>query len=145
MRELSVPAKCVLMASATLLIGFSTLASCRDNESAPLSREDKRASNSLAISALPFVTWPKASFMTDDSPFVIGVLGTLTKSNEETLAPYVEGKKKVQGRMVQLRRYEKVNDIDECHALVVTSSCERAQIQQAIQRVSGKPMLTVGE
>jgi hypothetical protein len=83
--------------------------------------------------------------MGDDSPFVIGILGSMSKSNEDTLAPYADGKKKVQGRTVQLQRYKNANDIGECHALVVTGSCERAQVQQAIQRVSGKSMLTIGE
>lgn len=145
MSELSTPAKCVLMASATLMIGFSTLASSRDHDSKSDSGTAARGSCSMAISALTFVTWPKESFEANGAPFVIALLGKPSSIQEEILAPYVEGKKKIQGRTVEVRRYQRVNEIRKCHALLITGACEREVIRQAIENAAGKSVLTIGE
>jgi hypothetical protein len=144
-QELSTPAKCVLMFSATMMIGFSTLASSRDRSSSCQSTTIARGSCSMAISALTFVTWPKESFDAADASFVIGVLGKPSEDQEVMLAPYVEGKNKIQGRTVQLRRFASTSEIKNCHALLMTSSCTHDLIEQAIQLESGKSVLTIGE
>jgi len=143
--ELSTPAKCVLMFSATLMIGFSTLASCRDRNLSCQARSLARGPSSMAISALAFVTWPKESFDAEDAPFIIGVLGKLSEAQEEMLTPYVEGKRKIQGRTVELRRFANAAEISNCHALLIARSCEQELVRQAIQMASGKCVLTIGD
>ncbi len=145
MNEMSTPAKAVLMAAATLMIGFSTLASSRGNDFKPNSRLIARGDSSLAYSALTYIRWPQESFDKEDSPFVLGVLGKPSAAHEKLLASYSDGKKQIQGRSVQIRRCEDSSQAGSCHALLVTQACPDAQVQNALRVVRGKSVLTIGE
>ena len=145
MKELSTPAKCVLMAVATMMIGFSTLAACRGNDLKSKSNSVARGDSSLAYSALTYITWPAASFEKDDSPFVFGVLGKLSASHEKLLNPYIDGKKMVHARPVQVRRYTDASDVSKCHVLLIASTCPQPVVDRALKSAAGRSVLTIGE
>jgi hypothetical protein len=145
MNELSKPAKSVLMAAATLMIGFSTLHACRGNDFKLTSKMLARGDTSLAYSALTYITWPRESFETDSSPFVIGVVGKTSDVHERLLADYGGGKKKIHGRSVDVRRFANGAEITTCHVLLVPQSCPREQVAQVLKAVRGKSTLTLGE
>lgn len=133
------------MASATLMIGFSTLASTRGNDFKPSSRLIARGDSSLVFTALTYIKWPQESFDKDDSPFVLGVLGKPSATHEKLLATYSDGKKQIHGRTVEIRRCDDSKQAGTCHALLVTQSCPEMQVQNALQAVRGKSVLTIGE
>lgn len=143
MREMSTPAKSMLMAVATLMIGFTTLAAGRGNE--VKSKVVARGDSSLAYSALTYVTWPKDSFEKDDSPFVFGVLGKPSEAHEKLLSPYRAGKKLIHGRTVEVRRFDDPKHLVSCHIVLIAQSCPPEQIEQALKLTRGKSVLTIGE
>lgn len=144
-QELSWPAKSVLMAAATLMIGFSTLGACRGNDLRATSRMVARGDTSLAYSALSYITWPKDSFADDDSPFVLAVLGKPSELHEKLQAPYLEGKKRIHGRAVQVHKYDNLKDISQSHVLLVSEAYPQKLIEEALKAVDGKSVLTIGE
>lgn len=145
MHEMSTPAKAVLMASATLMIGFSTLAACRENDLKARSRTIARGDISLAYAALAYITWPKDAFDSEESPFIFGVLGDPSATHEKLLGQYSNGKKKVHGRPVEVRKFAKVDEITGSHALLVTETPVGEEMTDALTSVRGKPVLTIGE
>jgi hypothetical protein len=145
MQELSWPAKSVLMAAATLMIGFSTLAACRGNDARITSKMIARGDSSLAYSALSYITWPKESFEAENSPFVMAVLGKLSSAHEKLQAPYLEGKKRIQGRIVEIRKYDSPDQIANSHVLLVAESYPQKLANRALSVVDGKSVLTIGE
>src|SRR5271169_1231341 len=66
-----------------------------------------------------FVEWPHEAFSNDESPLVIGVLG------EDPFGPYLDETvrgEKVNKRPLVIRRFRKVEDIQECHVLIISRS-----------------------
>jgi hypothetical protein len=145
MQELSWPAKSVLMAAATLMIGFSTLAACRGNDARTTSKMIARGDSSLAYSALSYITWPKESFEAETSPFVMAVLGKVSSAHEKLQAPYLEGKKRIHGRVVEIRKYESPDEVAHSHVLLVAESYPQKLASRALEMVDGKSVLTIGE
>lgn len=145
MKELTLPAKCLLLASATLMIGFSTLARCQGNEKSAGAVSRAAQSSSSAHSALNFITWPKSAFAEATSPFVIGVLGTPTPEQAEQIEKYSSQPRQIHRRSVRVVRFKSAEDISGCHVLFVSRSCNHDQTAAALQKVFGLPVLTVGE
>ena len=85
MTEMSPPARVVLMASATLMIGFSSLGASRGNDFKPNSRLIARGDSSLAYTALTYIKWPQEAFGKKDSTFVLGDLGEPSPAHEKLL------------------------------------------------------------
>lgn len=145
LQELSWPAKSVLMAAATLMIGFSTLAACRGNDLRATSKMIARGDSSLAYSALSYISWPKESFAAENSPFVMAVLGKVSSAHEKLQAPYLEGKKRIQGRTVEIRKYDSPEEVAGSHMLLVAESYSQKLTSRALEVVEGKSVLTIGE
>ena len=144
-QEMSWQAKSVLMAAATLMIGFSTLGACKDSDLRATSRMVARGDSSLAYSALSYITWPKDSFETDNAPFVMAVLGKVSAAHEAVQAPYIEGKKRIHGRTVEIRKFESPDDVTHSHVLLVSDSYPTKLASEALHLVEGKSILTIGE
>jgi hypothetical protein len=85
-----------------------------------------------------FVTWPPTAFVNDNSPFVIGVLGSDPFGTY--LEKVVEGEK-VSGRPIVIRRYSHVNEVKNCHILFVT----RENTGDAVRELNGRSVLTVSD
>jgi hypothetical protein len=88
-----------------------------------------------------FVTWPPTAFADENAPLVIAVLGEDPFGNylDET----VRGEK-VGGHPLVIRRYDRVEDIKDCHILFVSPS-ENTRMKDIIAGLRGRSILTVGE
>jgi hypothetical protein len=88
-----------------------------------------------------FVDWPSQAFPTDQTPFVIGVLGTdpFGKSLDEIAQNEV-----AKNRKLVVERYNNVIQIRSCHILFISPS-EEARLDQILSALKGKSILTVGE
>ena len=91
-----------------------------------------------------FVEWPAAAFAQQESPIVIGVLGT--DPFGATIDRIVEDKKiGTRGFVVKRFKWSKeLKELRDCKILFVSSS-EKAHIDEIVQSVKGLPILTVGE
>lgn len=143
MQELSPPAKAVLMAAATLMIGFSSLVTRGANE--PPQRTIARGDLSLGCSALTYISWPKDAFDTADSPFVIAVVGQPGTTHQALLAPYRDGRRRVLGRAVTIRDCGDSPRLDGCHVLFVLRTCPAEVAARALDLAKDRPILTLGD
>jgi len=94
-----------------------------------------------------FVEWPAAAFAQQESPIVIGVLGTDPFGS--IIDRIVEDKKiGTRGFVVKRLKWSKelkdLKDLRDVKILFVSSS-EKAHIDEIVQLVKGLPILTVGE
>src|SRR5688572_4288250 len=138
MKELSLSTKCVLLASATLMIGFSTLARCRGNEATAAAVSRGSSPDTLTPGMLNFIAWPKSSFVAADSPFVIGVMGTpRAVGHRDMLDKYATHHRLVQGRRVEVLRFDSTDAIDSCHVLFVSRACSSEETAAALRKVFG--------
>lgn len=88
-----------------------------------------------------FVEWPSTAFAAPDAPLVIGVLGTDPFGGR--LEEAVQGET-VQGHPLEIRRFERVEDITICHILFLGRS-DGASLDGILSRLKFRPILTVGE
>lgn len=88
-----------------------------------------------------FVDWPPEAFPDPDTSLIIGILGT--DPFGATLDQIVQGEV-VKNRRLEVRRYRRVEEIDQCHILFISRSEER-RLEQILLELSGKHVLTVGD
>jgi hypothetical protein len=88
-----------------------------------------------------FVDWPAASFADDRSPLVIGLLGSDPFGT--TLDEIVRGET-VNGRPLEVRRYNAVEQIDACHILFIERS-QNERLDAVLAALKGRSVLTVGD
>jgi hypothetical protein len=88
-----------------------------------------------------FIVWPAEAFRGADGPFTLCVLG------DTPAAPWLEHlarERRIQDRRVDYRRTKPSDDLGACNLLFLAAG-ERPRLKQVLQRVSGKPVLTVGD
>lgn len=88
-----------------------------------------------------FVEWPATAFSSANSPLIIGVLG------EDPFGAFLDETVRgetVNQRSLQVQRYSRVEEINNCHVLFISNS-EAARQQQILSKLKGKSILTVGE
>lgn len=88
-----------------------------------------------------FVDWPAAAFASENSPFVIGVLGDDPFGS--VLDKTVDNKS-VHERKIVVRRYKKVDEAKACHILFISRS-EKKQVAKDLERLDKSSTLTVGD
>ena len=88
-----------------------------------------------------FVDWPAAAFADARSPLVIGVLGD--DPFGATLDEIVRGET-VNGRPLAVRRYESVDEIDNCHILFIDRS-QAGKLDRVVDTLKERSVLTVGD
>ena len=89
-----------------------------------------------------YVQWPAAAFPSNDSPFLIGVLGN------DPLGPLLDEivkTKKIEGRPIVARRFASLDQYQPCHILFVASSAPAKEKQAALRIVQASQVLLVGE
>jgi hypothetical protein len=90
-----------------------------------------------------FVEWPKSSFVSADSPFIIGILGhdPFGKSLNDVVAG-----ERVHGHPIVVRRYAEVAQVraQPPHILFISAS-EAERIELIVKQLQGLPILTVSE
>ena len=88
-----------------------------------------------------FVEWPSQVFPDPGSPIVIGVLGSDPFGT--TLDEVVRGEV-VKGRALVVRRFQRIEELTDCHILFVSRS-ERARLQPILEKLKGRSILTVSD
>jgi hypothetical protein len=86
-----------------------------------------------------FVEWPAGAFENAQSPLIIGVLGS--DPFGRFLDDVVNGER-VNGHVLAIRRYRKIEDVEHCHVLFVSGS-EGPHVAKIAQALQGRPILTV--
>lgn len=88
---------------------------------------------------LLFVDWPEKAFDTSGT-FTIGILGK--DPFGEAFDP-IKGKK-IKGRKVMIKQFDRVQDLSFCHLLFISSS-ERSRMPRIIEKIKGWSVLTVSD
>jgi hypothetical protein len=88
-----------------------------------------------------FVEWPPDAFASPSAPLVIGILGDDPFGG--SLDATIRGET-VNGHPLIVRRYERVDQVTDCHILFVGRG-ERAQLSQILGRLENRGILTVGD
>ena len=90
-----------------------------------------------------YVEWPKNSFATPKSPFVIGILG---EDKFGGALDEIAKKRTIQGRTIVIKRFATPEACKApCHILFVSRSLTGEQQTALIAKMLGKPVLLVGE
>jgi hypothetical protein len=89
-----------------------------------------------------YTEWPAGTFANDQTPFVIGVLGS--SPLDETLNE-IAAKKRIGDRRIVIERYKSAGDIKNCQILFIPRSVPQKQQQQVIDAMKNRPVLLVGE
>ena len=108
-------------------------------EDAPLS--EYQVKSALLLNFVRYSDWPATAFANPGSPYIVGVAGRdpFGKDLEEAFE-----RKTVKGRSFVLRRVSGEQEMRACHLLFVSSS-ERRRTRDLLQKLSGAPVLTVGD
>jgi YfiR/HmsC-like len=88
-----------------------------------------------------FVEWPADAFSRDDSPVVIGIIGTDPFGS--ALEEIVRDKKVSRKRFI-IKRFQSYQDVKDCHILFFNSA-ETARLSEIVQQLKRAPVLLVGE
>lgn len=88
-----------------------------------------------------FVEWPPESEQASHDFMIIGILG---QDPFGRLMEQVIGGKTVGGKTILIERYQSLKEAFHCHILFIGNS-ELTKLNQIIQELSGKHILTVGE
>jgi len=120
-----------------MLAGFLLM---EPGEGAEVNRSPEyRVKAAYLYNFVQFVDWPAEVFPGQDSPFVIGVLGT------DPFGAYLDElvrNVKVNGHAFMVARYRGVDQIDHCHVLFVSDS-EAERAAQIVASLRGRSILTV--
>lgn len=88
-----------------------------------------------------FVSWPTASFSSDQAPMAIGIVGT------DPFGSYLEeaiSGEKMNGHPLTIERYSSIEEIGACQILFINLP-DPTKREQAIAAVEGKSILTVSD
>jgi hypothetical protein len=105
---------------------------------APAEYEVKAA---FLFNFVKFVEWPTNVFPSDNKSIVIGIVGDDPFGEAFTA---IVKEQTAQGRKVEIQHYKANEDFNDCHLLFVTRSVA-GQTEDILQRIRGRPILTVGE
>jgi hypothetical protein len=88
-----------------------------------------------------FVEWPATAFPDVHAPLVIGVLGEdpFGAQLETVVRDEVVG-----GRKLTVQRYQRVEQVGDCHILFISQS-ESRRLEQVVAALKGRSILTVGD
>ncbi|HEX2861137.1 MAG TPA: YfiR family protein [Lacunisphaera sp.] len=88
-----------------------------------------------------FVEWPEDAFPDAAAPLIIGVLGEDPFGSvlDETVGGDQAG-----ARPLQVRRWQRVEDVDTCHILFITKS-QAANVESIFTHLKGRSVLTVSD
>ena len=90
---------------------------------------------------IQFTEWPEESIKDNTKPFIIGVIGE--NPFEDTLDMMFR-KEKIKGKKVEIRYLERLDQIQGCRLLFVSSKTEY-DLSDILSVSNGSPILTVSE
>ncbi|MCK5214330.1 MAG: YfiR family protein [Candidatus Omnitrophica bacterium] len=96
---------CLLINSAAAVYGARSLEEYRE-----LKRQ-------WVYNVARFVTWPARSFSLTDTPFIVGIIGEELQKAEDLFKG-----KTIQGRKVEVKRFNSAYDVKFCHLLYISAS-----------------------
>ena len=88
-----------------------------------------------------FVEWPAESFADDQSPIILGILGE--DPFGDTIDQIIKGKT-IKDRELTIKRFEKIEKLEACHILFISSS-EEKRLEEILETLRDSSVLTVGE
>ncbi len=88
-----------------------------------------------------YVDWPTEAFADANAPLIISVVGE--DHFGDSLQKAVDSKI-VNGRPILIRQVVTDDDLAKCHILFISDS-EKSRLPAILEKVRGKPVLTVGE
>jgi len=122
-----------------LLVSLSVCgtADAGEEKSAPSEYQVKAA---ILFNFAKFVEWPAVSFPDSAAPIIIGVLG------EDPFGSALDAAKNrtVNGRKIQIKRFNTVQEITACHILFISSS-EKGRLVPLLRALRDFHMLLVGD
>lgn len=89
-----------------------------------------------------YVRWPDRAFDRATSPFVFGVLGP------DSVGPHlrrIAAAKEIDGRKIEVRNFAQAGEVHDCHILFMPRALDQTMQERAIQHLSGRNVLFVGE
>ena len=89
-----------------------------------------------------YIEWSASDFASADAPFVIGVLGANPFGNA---VHQISDKKKVDGRPIEVRVVNSLQEVLNCQILFVPQSVPLAKQNVVLQETRHHPVLMVGE
>src|SRR5439155_7453719 len=89
-----------------------------------------------------FVDWPASAFPPTGDAVIIGVIGE--DPFGAILDEVLQGKTCCHDRKLVVRRFQRIENVTECHVLFISSS-EEARLADILQTLDGASVLTVGE
>jgi len=89
---------------------------------------------------IKFIYWPEKVFKTPHSPLVIGILGV---NNFDNKLESLQGKK-IGQRSININYFATLKDVHDCHLLYISKS-ESPEIQEILDKLAIRPIVTVGE
>ena len=124
-----------------IIIGMMLLMACPATPANAVGVEAKVKSAYL-YNLLRRTSWPEGSFKTDDSPYIVGVLGD---DNLEGLLEKIASRKKVNKRSIQLEKFKTIKDYKPCHMLYVPGYRSPEQQKEILKATKGTHCLVVGD
>ena len=90
---------------------------------------------------LQFAEWPADAFATAESPIVLGVFGEdpFGRSLDQLVQDAA-----VNGRRIEVRRYQRAEEIEVCHLLFVNLR-NMTRLKAVLAALQGRSILTVGD
>jgi uncharacterized protein DUF4154 len=133
---------CVAKAIRACLLGGGVLLPWDSGLGAQSARaSDNQVKAVFLFNFAQFVDWPAGAFPDLNAPLVIGVLG------DDPFGPYLDETVRgetVRGRPLEVRRYQRIEDVGTCHILFVSTS-EESQLEAILANLRHRAILTVGD
>ena len=88
-----------------------------------------------------FVDWPPSATQDSQPSLLIGILG------DDPFGPFLDETvrgERVGARPIQVRRYHRIADIEECNILFISRS-ENERVPEILSAVKNRPVLTVSD
>lgn len=122
--------------AATFLVAFGEAVSA-----ARKTLPEYEAKAKLLLAITRYVAWPEDAFASPDAPIVLGIWGEdpFGRFLDREIAGKTRG-----GRPFELRRLERLTELEDCHILFV-SATERERQGALLKTLGDRPVLTVGE
>jgi hypothetical protein len=89
-----------------------------------------------------YAEWPPGAFSNDQSPIIIGVLGSAPIN--DTLNQ-IAAEKTIGGRKIVIEQFKAVDGISPCQILFIARGVAALQQRAAIEATKARPVLIVGE
>jgi hypothetical protein len=128
--------------SGTLAAALALLAVCPASAAQDVPRAPEyRIKAAFLYNFTLYTEWPPNAFDRPDSPLLLAVVGEDPFGSQLDAA--VRGKT-VNGRSIDVRRYERAADVPPCHLLFL-SNAQAGNLPQVLRRFADLPLLIVGE